>query len=90
MSLGNVCWLGLLLFVANQNFVALYPLHTFFPGLTVQALMEPRPAINSDMELERTVEKLVKSTAIAIEQHTPLVRPSPYSKQWFTPELKSQ
>ena len=52
--------------------------------------MSPWPAISSDADLELVVERLVKSTVTAIEQHTPLMRPSPYSKRWFTPELKQQ
>jgi ribonuclease HI len=59
-------------------------------GLTVQTLMNPWPTISSDSDLELAVEKLVKSTTTAIEQHTPLMRPSPYSKRWFTPQLKQQ
>lgn len=59
-------------------------------GLTVQTLMSPRPTISSGSDLELAAEKLVKSTVTAIEQHTPLMRPSPYSKRWFTPELKQQ
>jgi hypothetical protein len=59
-------------------------------ALTVQTLMNPWPTISSDSDLELTVEKLVESTITAIEQHTPLMRPSPYSQRWFTPELKQQ
>jgi Endonuclease-reverse transcriptase/Reverse transcriptase (RNA-dependent DNA polymerase) len=59
-------------------------------GLMVQTLMSPWPVISSDSDLELAVEKLVKSTVTAIEQHTPLMRLSPYSKRWFTPQLKQQ
>jgi Endonuclease-reverse transcriptase len=57
---------------------------------TVQTLMQPWPTITSNTDLELAIEKLVKSSVTAIEQHTPLLRPSPYSKRWFTPELKHE
>jgi len=59
-------------------------------GLMVQRLMEPLPSITSGMELESAVERLITATITAIERFTPYTRPSPYSKRWFTPELKDQ
>jgi hypothetical protein len=36
------------------------------------------------------VEKLTEETARAVDRYTPDLRPSPYAKQWFTADLKSQ
>jgi ribonuclease HI len=46
--------------------------------------------IQSSTELDRVVEKLISCTTKAIDQHTPEMKPSPYAKRWFSPELKLQ
>ena len=38
----------------------------------------------------RIVERLTEATATAVDRHTPDLRPTPYSKRWFTPALKIQ
>jgi hypothetical protein len=40
--------------------------------------------------LDLIVDKRTKATATAIDHHNPELRPSPYSKRWFTVDLKSQ
>jgi hypothetical protein len=40
--------------------------------------------------LEQTVSSLVEGTTMAVNRFTLLARPCPYSKRWFTPELKIQ
>ena len=59
-------------------------------GPRLQSLLEPWPSINSESDLEAAVTRLIGSTITAIDQFTPLSRPSPYSKRWFTPDLKIQ
>ncbi|THC88516.1 hypothetical protein EYZ11_012034 [Aspergillus tanneri] len=58
-------------------------------GQTVQTALEPWPIVNSKAELDHIVARLILLTSEAIKQHTPLARPCPYSKRWFTPELKT-
>lgn len=36
------------------------------------------------------MERLTEATATAVDRHTPNLRPTPYSKRWFTPDLKIQ
>ena len=59
-------------------------------GTQLRLQMEPCPAMTTRPELDRTVEKLIAATSDAVKQHTPLLRPSPYSKRWFTRDLKEQ
>lgn len=59
-------------------------------GLAVKTAIEPQDTIRNNRDLELTVERLIRSTSSAIEKYTPVLRPSPYSKRWFTPELKHQ
>lgn len=40
--------------------------------------------------LDERVDKLTKTTARAVNRHTPDLRPTPYSKRWFTSALKVQ
>jgi ribonuclease HI len=46
--------------------------------------LKTRPA------LDEAVEKLINATATAVDRYTPDLRPTPYSKRWFTPDLKVQ
>jgi hypothetical protein len=46
--------------------------------------------IASKEQLDQAVEKLIQTTMKAVEEHTPVAKPSPYAKRWFSPELKSQ
>lgn len=52
--------------------------------------MGPEPAILSEADLDDAVGRLIQMTITALDDHIPKQKPSPYSKQWFTPELKSQ
>src|SRR6201999_1887604 len=46
--------------------------------------------IESKTQLDQAVDKLIELTMTAVDKHTPLSRPCPYSKRWFTPMLKVQ
>ncbi|EED11753.1 conserved hypothetical protein [Talaromyces stipitatus ATCC 10500] len=46
--------------------------------------------IHSTADLDNEVNQLVETTTVVLDQHVPLQKPSPYSKCWFTPELKPQ
>jgi hypothetical protein len=52
--------------------------------------MRPWETPNTIEALDTTVEKLTEETVRAVDYHTPALRPSPYAKRWFTPDLKSQ
>jgi hypothetical protein len=52
--------------------------------------MGPWKEIKTRPALDEAVERLTEITASAVENHTPDRRPTPYSKRWFTPELKVQ
>ena len=52
--------------------------------------MRPWEIPNTIEALDATMEKLTEETAKAVDYHTPALRPSPYAKRWFTPDLKSQ
>ncbi len=50
-----------------------------------------RPAdIVTTADLDRGVQHLIEATTATLDEHIPLQKPSPYSKRWFTPELKTQ
>ncbi|KEY84146.1 hypothetical protein BA78_6132, partial [Aspergillus fumigatus] len=59
-------------------------------GQKILEVMGPLPGIHSNSDLDTATEKLVQSTAAVINQEVPTQKPSPYSKRWFTPELKTQ
>ncbi|KAG2001218.1 hypothetical protein GB937_010390 [Aspergillus fischeri] len=59
-------------------------------GESVQAQMAQFSPIQTKAELDEVVAKLISCTASAINQYTPMSKPSPYSKRWFSPELKIQ
>lgn len=44
--------------------------------------------LDSNIQIEVTAESLTEAVSNAIEQHVPANRPSPYSKRWFTPDMK--
>lgn len=52
--------------------------------------MSPWRNIKTRPTLDRVVEKLTSATAQAVDRFTPDMRPTPYSKIWFTPDLKVQ
>jgi ribonuclease HI len=59
-------------------------------GEEIIRLMGPWRDIKTRPSLDRIVEKLTSATAQAVDRFTPDTRPTPYSKRWFTPELKVQ
>ncbi|KAJ8147384.1 hypothetical protein LV165_008823 [Aspergillus fumigatus] len=59
-------------------------------GQKILEVMGPLPRIHSNSDLDTATKKLVQSTAAVINQEVPTQKPSPYSKRWFTPELKTQ
>jgi hypothetical protein len=52
--------------------------------------MGPRKEVKTRPTLDKVVERLTEVTATAVDRHTPDLRPPPYSKRWFTPDLKIQ
>ncbi|CEJ62645.1 Putative Reverse transcriptase [Penicillium brasilianum] len=52
--------------------------------------MGPWKEIKTRPALDEAVERLTEITTSAVDNHTPNRRPSPYSKRWFTPNLKAQ
>jgi ribonuclease HI len=46
--------------------------------------------IDTQDRLDETIERFTKITADAVEELTPLANPCPYSKRWFTPDLKEK
>ena len=59
-------------------------------GAEVLQQMGPWKEVRTRPALDEIVERLTEATASAVEDHTPNRRPTPYSKRWFTPELKVQ
>jgi hypothetical protein len=59
-------------------------------GEEVRLQTESWPAPTTTTTLDEIVGKLTEATSVAIGKHTPLLRPTPYSKRWFTPDLKEQ
>ncbi|GAA3296697.1 hypothetical protein GCM10020218_080510 [Dactylosporangium vinaceum] len=52
--------------------------------------MSPWKDIRTRPTLDRVVQQLTSATAQAVDRFTPDTRQTPYSKRWFTPELKAQ
>jgi hypothetical protein len=50
----------------------------------------PWKEIKTRPALDETVERLTEATTTAVDRYTPNLRPTPYSKRWFTPDLKIQ
>ena len=59
-------------------------------GKEVQSLMGPWETPSTTQALDAIVEKLTRGTGAAVGHHTPDLQSSPYSKRWFTANLKSQ
>lgn len=59
-------------------------------GQGILNLIDPQSRILSNQDLDRAVEKLIHTTTTTLDQHVPCLAPSPYSKRWFTPDLKAQ
>ncbi|THC87303.1 hypothetical protein EYZ11_013252 [Aspergillus tanneri] len=52
--------------------------------------MGPWKEVKTRPALDKVVERFTEATAAAGDRHTPNLRPTPYSKRWFTPDLKIQ
>lgn len=59
-------------------------------GEEVARRISPWRDIKTRPTLDRVVEELTSATAQAVDRFTPDMRPTPYSKRWFTPDLKVQ
>jgi hypothetical protein len=59
-------------------------------GEMILASMTLLPRVDSEAQLDQLVNDLIEATITAVEAHTPHVKPSPYSKRWFTADLKTQ
>jgi ribonuclease HI len=59
-------------------------------GEEVARQMSPWKEIKTRPTLDRVVENFTSATAEAVDRFTPNTRPTPYSKRWFTPDLKVQ
>ncbi|KAJ5240343.1 reverse transcriptase [Penicillium citrinum] len=59
-------------------------------GEEVTRQMSPWKEIKTRPTLDRVVESLTAAMAQAVGRFTPDTRPTPYSKRWFTPDLKVQ
>lgn len=59
-------------------------------GDEVLRKMGPWKEVKTRPALDEIVERLTEATATAANNFTPNVRPTPYSKRWFTPDLKVQ
>ena len=46
------------------------------------------PCLSMVEDLDTFIEKLTCTIQATIEQHVPLSNPSPYTKRWWTPELR--
>lgn len=59
-------------------------------GEEVVRRIGPWKEIKTRPALDEAVRKLIDATTAAIDRYTPDARPTPYSKRWFTPDLKVQ
>jgi hypothetical protein len=59
-------------------------------GKEIQDLFKRPRELDSAEALDTVVERLTSTTANTVDKHTPDLRPSPYSKRWFTADLKAQ
>jgi hypothetical protein len=59
-------------------------------GEEIVQQMSPWKDIRTRPTLDRVVQQLTSATAQAVDRFTPNTRLTPYSKRWFTPELKAQ
>lgn len=59
-------------------------------GQTILREINQSPRIQTNRDLDHAVENLIQTTTAALDRHVPVQAPCPYSKRWFTPELKTQ
>ena len=59
-------------------------------GQMIQTSLRQPQEIETNDQLDRTVGDLIQAASTAVKKYTPAARPSPYTKRWFTPELKPQ
>ncbi|CEJ55656.1 hypothetical protein PMG11_01904 [Penicillium brasilianum] len=58
-------------------------------GEEVARQMSSWEQIKTRPTLDRVVEELISVTAHAVDRFTPDIHPTPYSKRWFSPDLKA-
>jgi hypothetical protein len=56
----------------------------------VHRQLGPWKEVKTRPALDEAVERLTEATITAVDRFTPNLRPTPYSKRWFTPDLKIQ
>ncbi|KAI3040862.1 hypothetical protein CBS147352_9731 [Aspergillus niger] len=59
-------------------------------GQTIMRSINPQLRIQSERDLDQAVDHLIQTTITALDQHVPVQAPCPYSKRWFTADLKIQ
>lgn len=59
-------------------------------GAMIHSHMSGAPKIQTKGELDQAVKTLIDITTTAIGKHIPIAKPSPYSKRWFTRQLKTE
>jgi ribonuclease HI len=59
-------------------------------GSMIQRQMAGMPQLETKEQLDDAAKSLIAITTAAVDKHTPHAKPCPYSKRWFTPELKLQ
>jgi hypothetical protein len=59
-------------------------------GKDIHGLFERPGELDSPEALDTVVGRLTRTTANAVDKHIPDLKPSPYSKRWFTVDLKAQ
>jgi len=59
-------------------------------GKMIQTTVRQPHTIASKELLDQVVNNLIQATSAAVQKHTPVSKPSPYAKRWFTPVLKTQ
>eukprot|EP00136_Aspergillus_niger_P005212 XP_001395701.2 reverse transcriptase [Aspergillus niger CBS 513.88] len=52
--------------------------------------IDPPVNIQSAQDLDYAVNNLIQTTVAALDRHVPVQAPCPYSKRWFTTDLKAQ
>ncbi|KAI3033203.1 hypothetical protein CBS76997_11321 [Aspergillus niger] len=59
-------------------------------GQTIMRSINPQLRIQSERDLDQAVNHLIQTTITALDQHVPVQALCPYSKRWFTADLKIQ
>lgn len=59
-------------------------------GQQIRRRLNEDAQIETPAQLDHAVDRLTREVQSAVEKHTPLSKPSPYAKRWFTPDLKTQ